>query len=380
MIAISGTIGMHMFLPALPDAARDLATGSGHMQMTISVYIVGLAIGQLIYGPLSDAWGRRPVLMAGLVVYVVGSVVAALSPNVFVLLGARVVQSLGGCAGIAIGRAIVRDTSTDEGTARSMGMLAMMMTFSPVLAPMVGGAVTAAWGWRANFLVLGLLGAVTLGLVVLLLRETARPTGRFEIAGALRDYRELLSNRHYVSFALGGGFLTTSMFAFLTAAPFIFTHDLKQSVQVAGVYSGMVLLGAAAGNGLSGFLSRRVRSERMLRTGVVLALLSGLVFLLMVLMHRLNVSGLVSVVLVFSFGLGIANPAAMGRAMAVDPRLYGSAAGLYGCLQMSAGATTTSLTALGAEPALAAAVVMLSVIAFVGVCFEVGLRNAHLRP
>ncbi|MEY4138264.1 MAG: hypothetical protein RLZZ371_446 [Pseudomonadota bacterium] len=293
LIAISGTIGMHMFLPALPYAARDLATGSGQMQMTISVYIVGLAIGQLIYGPLSDALGRRPVLMAGLALYVLASIAAALAPNVTVLLCVRVLQSLGGCAGVAIARAILRDTNTAEGTARSMGMLAMLMTFSPVLAPMVGGGVTAAFGWRGNFMALGLLGAITLGLVFIRLEETARPSGRFEMAAALRDYRELLCTRHYVSFAVGGGFLTTSMFAFLTAAPFILTQELKQSVQLAGIYSGLVLVGAAIGNGVGSFLSRRVRSERLLRGGLMLSLLASAVFLVLVLTHSLSLTALI---------------------------------------------------------------------------------------
>lgn len=375
LISISGTIGMHMFLPALPDAARDLATGAGQMQMTISVYIVGLALGQLIYGPLSDARGRRRVLMAGLTLYVLGSAVAALAPSISVLLFARLLQSLGGCAGVAIGRAIVRDTSEASSMVRSMAMLNLMVTFSPVLAPMVGGTVTASFGWRANFFVLGLLGAVTLCLVCMLLKETARPTGKFEITGALRDYRELLTCRHYLGFAVGGGVFTTSLFAFLTVAPFIFTQQLKQPVQTAGVYSGLVLLGAAAGNGLTSWLIQRVSSERLLRAGAVLSLLSATAFLTLVLMRSLSVPGMVGVILLFTFGMGVTNPVAMGKVMVVNPRLIGSAAGLYGFIQMTAGAITTSLTALGKEPAFAAAVVMLGGIMFAIMCFEMGFRS-----
>jgi MFS transporter, DHA1 family, multidrug resistance protein len=375
LITISSTMGMHMFLPALPDAARALGAGAGQMQMTISIYIAGLGIGQLVYGPLSDAWGRRRVLMAGLALYVIGSIFAALSPTVEILLCARLLQSLGACAGVAIGRAIVRDTSTDEGTVRSMGLLGMLMSANPVLAPMVGGAVTESFGWRANFVVLGILGAVTLGLVSRMMQETGRPSGRFQISGALRDYLALSTSRQYASFAIGGGFLSTSPFAFLTAAPFIFTRQLNQTVQMAGVYSGMVLIGLFLGNGLSSLLSRRVRSEHVLRAGTMISLLCCAAFLSLVLAHGLTVSRMVGVLLLMTFGVGLSNPPAIGKAMAIDPRLFGSAAGLYGSIQMAAGAITSSLTALGTEPALAAAIVMSTVNLVVIACFEFGMRG-----
>ncbi|HSV79549.1 MAG TPA: Bcr/CflA family efflux MFS transporter [Ramlibacter sp.] len=375
LITISGTIGMHMFLPALPDAARDLAAGAGDMQLTISIYIGGVAIGQLVYGPLSDAFGRRRVLMAGLGLYVLASAAAALAPNLAFLLCARLFQSLGSCAGVAIGRAIVRDTGKDDGSIRDLALLNLMATFSPVLAPMVGGLVTAAFGWRANLLVLGLLGAGTLGLAFWLLPETARPTGKFQIASALRDYAELLTSRRIVPFTVGGGALTTAHFAFLTSAPFIITQDLKQPIQLAGVYSGTVLLGAAAGNGLTGWLSRRTSSQHLLRGGAALSLLASAALLLMVLTHGLTVAGLLGVVLLFTLGQGTANPAALGRAMAVRPGVIGSAAALWGGVQMTLGAATTGLAALGSQPARAAAIVMLGVTLFAMVCFELGLRS-----
>jgi DHA1 family bicyclomycin/chloramphenicol resistance-like MFS transporter len=375
MVTLSGTMGMHMFLPALPEAGRELGTGSGPMQMTIGVYIVGLGIGQLVYGPLSDAWGRRRVLMAGLVLYCIGSAVAALAPDIVVLIVARILQSLGACAGVALGRAIVRDTNTDEGMVRDVGLLAMLMTLNPVLAPMVGGVVTAAFGWRANFIVLGLTGALTLTLVYLLLQETARPSGRFAIRGVLGDYRDLLKTRQYAAFAIGGGFVTTTPFPFLITAPFIFTRQLGESVQMAGVYSGIMLLGLAAGNGVAGALSRRLGSTRVLRTATALNLACCAAFLLMVLMHRLSVPSIMAVMLVLALGLGLANPPAIGKAMSIDPRLYGSASGLYGAIQMAAASILTGLVASGPEPALAAALAMLLSNLIALGCFRWGLRG-----
>lgn len=376
LISISGTVGMHMFLPALPEAARELGTSAGQMQLTISAYIFGLGLGQLVCGPLSDAWGRRPVLMAGLALYVLGSLLAAAAPDIGVLIAARIVQALGGCAGVAMGRAIARDTTDEAGTVHSLGVLGMFMTFNPVLAPMLGGLVTTALGWRANFVVLALLGASTLALVHVLLRETAQPSGRFQMKGALSDYADLLRSGHYRCFALGSAFMTTSQFAFASTAPFIFTQTLGQSVQMAGVYAGLVLLGMAAGHGLSSLLMRRVGSAKLMRVGLCLALLGAGLFLGLALCHALSVPRLMVAMLTLNLGLGLSYPSTLGKVIQIEPRLVGSATGLYGTLQMTAGTLITVWTvALGVEPALAAACVMLAVLLGVAFNLEWGLKH-----
>ncbi|RYY81785.1 MAG: MFS transporter, partial [Comamonadaceae bacterium] len=173
LVTLTGTMAMHMFVPALPDAARSLGSGPGPMQMTIGIYMVGLAVGQLFYGPLSDAYGRRPALMAGLTLYAFGSMLAACAPNLGTLLGARLLQALGGCAGVALGRAMVRDTQPPGGAAvRQLALMNLMVLVSPGLAPVVGGAVAAAWGWRGVFVVLALIGVATLWFAWWRLPET----------------------------------------------------------------------------------------------------------------------------------------------------------------------------------------------------------------
>ena len=134
MITISGTMAMHMFVPALPDAARDLGALLGPMQMTIGIYIIGLGAGQLFYGHISDSLGRRPMLLAGLGLYTVGSLAAAWAPNVHMLVGARLIQALGGCAGLALGRAIVRDSSGSEDTVRQLALMNLCRGTAPSVA------------------------------------------------------------------------------------------------------------------------------------------------------------------------------------------------------------------------------------------------------
>jgi len=375
LITISGTMAMHMFVPALPAAARGLATSTGEMQMAISIYIGGLAVGQLFYGPLSDAFGRRPLLMCGLGLYAAGGIAAALAPGLHVLLAARLLQALGGCAGLALGRAIVRDTSHADTAVRQLALLNLMIMVGPGFAPMVGGAVSATLGWRAIFAVLAITGIATLWFTWRLLPETGRPTGRFGVRVLLQDYRALVASPRFVGFALGGGCATTSVYAFLAAAPFIFVNELHQPVQAVGVYAGLMILGMAVGNALTSRLSRTLPANRLLRIGNSLSLISAIVLLAIALLGRLTVMNTIGIMLFFTCGCGMTSPAALVKAVSIDARRVGSAAGLYGFTQMAIGAACTALAAVGHDPALSALTVMVVATAFAQVAFTVALRD-----
>jgi len=379
LITISGTMAMHMFVPALPDAARALGTTAGEMQMAISIYIVGLAAGQLCYGPLSDALGRRPLLMTGLGLYAVGSVAAAFAPNLGTLLVARLVQALGGCAGLALGRAIVRDTTQAESAIRELALLNLMIMVGPGLAPVVGGAVSGAAGWRAIFALLAVAGVLTLIFTWRLLPETGYPSGRVGVRTLAADYRALLTSPRFVGFALGGGSATTCVYAFLSAAPFIFVNELHQPVHMVGVYAGMMVLGMAAGNALTSVFAKRVPGARLLRIGNTLSLASGVLLLAVVLTGHLTLFATIGIMLFFTCGCGMTSPAALAQAVSVNPRLIGSAAGLYGCTQMAIGAACTALAALGSDPARSALTVMVVATALAQVAFTVALRS-EIQP
>jgi DHA1 family bicyclomycin/chloramphenicol resistance-like MFS transporter len=345
------------------------------MQMAISIYIIGLAVGQLVYGPVSDAFGRRPLLMTGLGLYAVGGVAAALAPGLRTLLIARLVQALGGCAGLALGRAIVRDTTHADTAVRQLALLNLMIMVGPGLAPVVGGALSAIAGWRAIFVLLAGAGLATLWFTWRLLPETSQPSGRFGVGVLLRDYRELLTSRTFVGFALGGGCATTSVYAFLSAAPFIFINELHQPVHMVGVYAGLMVLGMAVGNALTSRLAQSVPAARLIRIGNTLSLASALVLLAIVLTHHLAVLNAIGVMLFFTCGCGMTSPAALAKAVSVNPRLVGSASGLYGCTQMGIGAACTALAAVGRNPALAALTVMVTASVLAQFAFTVALRS-----
>src|SRR5450631_4125785 len=167
-----GTMGMHVIIPALPATARALDMSIATTQLTITLYLIGLASGQLFYGPVSDRFGRRPVLLVGLTLFTLASIVTACAPNAGVLIGSRILQSIGGCAGLVLGRAAVRDAATPDKAAGQLAMLTLVMSIVPALAPAVGGYLTAYIHWRASYVLLAAMGGLTLLVSFAILPET----------------------------------------------------------------------------------------------------------------------------------------------------------------------------------------------------------------
>jgi DHA1 family bicyclomycin/chloramphenicol resistance-like MFS transporter len=375
LITFSGTLAMHIFVPALPEAARALGAGVGEMQMTMSVYIFGLAMGQLAYGPLSDRYGRRPVLVAGLALYTLAGVAASLVGDVHHLIVARLLQALGGCAGMVIGRTMVRDTALPQDAARRLATMNLMVVLGPGLAPLLGGALATAFGWRAIFYVLALLGFLNLLFALWLLPESRAPRSDAKVAGLAHNYRKLLTSRAFLGFAIGGGCATTSMYAFIGVSPFIFAHQLGRPDYEVGIYPAILMAGVWLGSMLATRLIPRLPINRLAVWANLVSVAGALVFLAAVLTHHLTVLLAIGPMFVFGMGAGIASPAALTQAISVNPHVIGSASGLYGFSQMGVGALCTALVGLGGDPALAAAVI-LAVAGVIGqVAFWIALRQ-----
>lgn len=377
LVTLTGTLAMHMFVPALPDAARHFQVGSAAVQGAISAYIAGLALGQLVYGPLSDALGRRPMLLAGLVLYVLGGLAAMLAPSVPLLVGARLLQALGGCAGLALGRAMVRDTHAPSDAVRALALLNLMMMVGPGLAPLAGSGLVALGGWRAVFVLLTLLGAATLLLVWRRVPETAQASGRLRPARLARDYAVLLRSPRFVAYAVGGGCATTSVYAFIAAAPFIITGQLGRPLRDVGVSLAVVMLGIAAGSLLASRLAQRVGVGRLLLWGNGISVASGALFLLLELTGWLTLLAAVGLMVCFVIGAGLASPAVLAKVLALDARRVGSAVGLYGFVQMALGAVFSALVGWGGNPAMAAAAVLFGAALLGQGCLQFALRRSR---
>ncbi|MFI4996448.1 MAG: multidrug effflux MFS transporter [Hyphomicrobiales bacterium] len=375
LITFSGTLAMHIFVPALPRAARDLHVGIGAMQMTVSLYIGGLAVGQLVYGPLCDRFGRRPVLMAGLALYAAAGLAAALAPNAQALIAARLFQALGGCSGLVVGRAIVRDTALPREAARRLALMNLMVMLGPGIAPLVGSALAETSGWRSILFLLFGLGIANLVFTWRLLPETGSRAANSDLPTLTRNYRRLLASQRFLGLAVGGGCATTSLYAFIAAAPFIFAEQLQRPASEVGVYLATVISGVWLGSLLTSRLIFKVATEKLLVRANLASAVAAFLFLGLVLSGYLSVASCMGCMFVFALGSGMASPTALTLAISVSPEVAGSASGLYGFAQMVVGALCTGLAGLGGNPALAVALVLAATGAVAQLSFWIALRT-----
>jgi DHA1 family bicyclomycin/chloramphenicol resistance-like MFS transporter len=355
LLTFCGTLAMHIFVPALPSAARDLGTRTDTIQMTVSLYILGLAFGQLIYGPLSDRLGRRPVLMAGIALYTVAGFAAAAAPNVDILIAARLFQAFGGCAGLVLGRAIIRDTAAAPEAAKRLALMSLMTLIGPGFSPFIGGVLASTSGWRSIFLCLGVFGAASFVLAALLLRETATIRRGESVR---RHYKQLVLSPAFLGYAIGGACATTSMYAFIAAAPFIFTAQLHLPAHEVGMCIGLFISGTWVGTIAASKLIGRIEINRLLIGANLISVIAALGLLGVVLTHQLSVPLAVGIMFIFTFGVGIVSPISLTRALGVHPQIIGSASGLYGFAQMAVGALCAAIAGFGSDPALVVGIVL----------------------
>jgi DHA1 family bicyclomycin/chloramphenicol resistance-like MFS transporter len=335
-----GTLGMHIIIPALPATARALDMSIGTAQLTITLYLIGLAIGQLLYGPISDRFGRRPVLLAGLSLFTVASIVTALAPTATILIAARILQSLGGCAGLVLGRAAVRDGATADKAAGQLALLTLVMAMVPAIAPAIGGFITAYIDWRASYVLLALFGAATLLACTLLMPETlSEPLGPRR--SMVTAYIRLLRSPRFLGYAVGGACSTTAFYGFMSASPFIFEAQLHQPAQRVGLYYLLLMLGVAAGSFGANRVAGRLPIQKALRIANGLGILGAALFALADVTDTLSVATVVGSVSLFMVGAGMASPFALAGSVSVNPQSIGAASGLYGFVQMGYGMLCT---------------------------------------
>ncbi len=335
LVAI-GPLSVDVYLPALPLIASDFSTDVAGVQLTLSVYMAGFGFGQLVVGPLSDRYGRRPVLRASMVIYVLASFLCALAPGIGGLIGARFFQALAACAGPVLGRAIVRDLYGPRDAARMLSYIAAGMALAPLLGPLLGGWMTVATGWRSIFMFLVVFSAVQSVFVWRMLPETNPhiDPDAMRPARIAANYRTLLGDRLYRGATLANAFAYSALFAFISGAPFVYIGLFGFSPQGMGLAFGSNVTGYMVGTMISGRLSHRIGSHRLLRYGVLSGCVAGLLFLLLALsgIHHPLVVLVPMWFVTCAVGLTFPNATAIG--LAAYPRMAGAAASLMGFVQM----------------------------------------------
>lgn len=357
----TGFATLHMMAPALPLLATVFDRGPAEVQLVLTLYFLGIAAGQLFYGPVSDRFGRRPVLLAGLLLFLAGTALCGLAPTLPLLLAGRVAQALGACAGLVLGRAIIRDVYDREGSARGIALVMMAMSLAPAVSPAIGAYVTEWFGWRAMFVLLAGFGAIVLAWAALRLAETLRQPVPLNLGAIGRSYGLLLGAPNFMCFALCTAFTSASWFTFIATAPYLMSQTLHQPPSAYGL---MIMLPMAAyiiGNAAAARFARRAGANAMVVLGVSISLLSGAGMLVWCIWPGLSPWALFVPMAVSSIGNGLSQPASMGAGLSVYPRVAGTASGFIGFLQMAISALGTfAVGLLPHEGALAMAGVVLT--------------------
>lgn len=371
LLTVFGPISMDLYLPALPALTAELATATSVAQLTVTACLIGLAVGQLIAGPLSDRFGRRAILLIGIVAYAVTSLLCALSPSVELLIAARLVQGLAGGVGIVIAQAAGRDIYTGGALIRFYGRLTVIGGFAAIVGPLLGGALNTVTGWRGLFGFLAVIGVVILVVTLLLFGETLPPSRRTDggFGHALRDFRTLLRDRVVVGAVLNQGFLYAALFAYLAGATYVLQDIYGLSPQAYAAAFGL----NSAGYMVVGFLSGRL-SERWSVSGTLIigTAVTGLGALGLLLSGLAIMPLWVVIVSLFTLACGVAlsSPPATTLALVGYPQIAGTASSLLGMVRFGFGGIAAPLVGVaGASSILPLGVVTVVAVVLAGAAY-----------
>lgn len=387
VLTVFGPISMDLYLPALPALTGELGAATSMAQLTVTACLVGLALGQLVAGPLSDRYGRTLPLYAGVVAYVATSVLCAVSPSIESLIAARLIQGVAGGVGIVIAQAAGRDIYSGGALIRYYGRLTVLGGLAAIIGPLLGGQLVNVTDWRGLFLFLAAIGAVILVAIALVYRETLpaqrRTSGGF--AQTACDFRFLLSNRGFVGAVLVQGFVYAALFAYLSGATYVLQGIYGLSPQQYAVAFGL----NSAGFMVFGYLAGRT-SERWSVTGTLVAGLAmcaaGAVGLLAAGLFALSLPAVIVSLLVMVSGAAVTTPPATTLALADYPQLAGTASSLLGMARFAVGGLSAPFVGIaGAATAVPLGVVttlsvIIAVVAFIGLLTRRGTQPSPAAP
>ncbi|GFO67778.1 Bcr/CflA family drug resistance efflux transporter [Geomonas limicola] len=332
------SISTDLYLPAMPVMSRSLHASEGLVELTISGYLIGFSFGQLLWGPISDRYGRRPSVAIGLVLFVIGSAGCALSESALVMIGWRVVQALGACASVALSRAMVRDLYEGVRAAQMLSILITVMAVAPLVGPLVGGQIVAHAGWRAIFWTLVGIGIVTF-VALFTISETlpAERRNHEPLGGAMARYGELLRDRRILGYLGTGGFFYAGMFAYVAGTPFTYITYYHVPEQLYGLLFGLGIVGIMGSNILNSYLVPRFGYDRMLLAGTIIAAFSAVMVALFAHFGWGGLWGLVVSLFVFVSATGFIVANSITGALNNFPGRAGAVSALVGAVQYGSG-------------------------------------------
>jgi DHA1 family bicyclomycin/chloramphenicol resistance-like MFS transporter len=381
-VSAIGPAAMDAYLPGLPELARDFGVSPSAAQVTVTTYLLGLALGQLLSGPLSDVHGRRRPLVAGMAVFTVTTLACSLAPSLYVLAGMRLVQGTAAAVGVAVGRAIVRDLYAGAAGARYLSRLMMVIGLAPILAPIVGGQLLRFTSWRGVFVALAVLGLALTAIGARLLPETL-PRERRRAAGlgiTLRTFAQLLADRRFVGFVLIVGLGGGAMIGYVAGSSFVLQDVYGASPQLYGVLFGLNAVFLVAGAQVNAHLLATRSPRSLLRVGLVMLVVAGVALVVIVSLPKAGLATVMAPLMLQMASWSFVQANALALALTDHPAVAGTAAGLLGVSQYAFGAFTAPLVGLGgSDTALPMALVIAACAVGAAVAFE-GLASRSPVP
>jgi MFS transporter, DHA1 family, multidrug resistance protein len=341
LLTAVGPLSVDLYLPSLPEIGRALAASPAAVQLTISAYLVGFGVGQILYGPLADRYGRKPIMLGALLLFCVATLVCAAAPSVEALIAARAVQAFGAAGAIVLARAVVRDLYEGARAGRELSLMAMIMGLAPIIAPVIGSLLQSAFGWRSCFVFIFAAGLVATAAVHWLLPETLRPRLHqpVTIAGILGSFGIVARNRGALAYvaiiAAGYG----GLFAFISASSFVLQNIHGLTPLGFAVSFAVASVGYLGGTFLAAKLVTRWGIDRTIGWGVAALALAGLAMVAATALVPDAVAGIVAPMMIYLFGLGLAMPQAIAGALQPFPDRAGAASSLIGAVQQTVAAS-----------------------------------------
>jgi DHA1 family bicyclomycin/chloramphenicol resistance-like MFS transporter len=360
---------MDIYLASMPSMARALAASDEKVQLTLSLYMYAWGAAQIVVGPLTDRFGRRPALIGGLGLFIAASTVCAAARNVDTLIAARVLQAVAMATVAVVPRAVVRDLYAGEQAARMLSLMGVVLGVAPIVAPIIGSHLHVWFGWQANFIFVAAYGIVALAGVIFALPETirGRSSQAMRVGVMLGNYARLLRSRAYLGYVLVAAFATSGLFAFLAGSSFVFVTVIGTGEEGFGLLFGIVMLGNITGSTIGSRLVARLGIDRMLRYSTALMLVSGLAAALLAWARVAHPLAIVVPMFTFMIAFMTTMPQATAGALTPFPEIAGSASSLLSFCQLLLASTAALLVGMafdGTQRPMATAIAVASVLTF----------------
>ncbi|MBU5247724.1 Bcr/CflA family efflux MFS transporter [Bacillus halotolerans] len=361
MLAILGPLNIDMYLPSFPDIADDLSASASLVQLSLTACLIGLTIGQVIVGPVSDAQGRRKPLLICIFLFALSSLFCALSPNITTLVAARFLQGITASAGLVLSRAIVRDVFTGRELSKFFSLLMVITAVAPMIAPMTGGALLLLpfATWHTIFHFLTIIGFVLVLIIALRLKETLPPEKRIpsSIGTSVRTMGSLLKDRSFMGYALTVGFVHGGSFAYVSGTPFVYQDIYGVSPQVFSILFGINGLAIITGSFMIGRFGGIIHEKSLLRMAVITAMIATAVLLTMTMIHG-PLAALVISIFVYMITIGMVLTSTFTLAMEKQGHRAGSASALLGMLPLLLGSIVSPLVGIDETTAVPMGAIM----------------------